>query len=82
MYLLFALAYLCTAWHIQPLIPSSTINNISRSVNNSNFTPVFFKQACHTNPAADKKWEGSSLYISIHLPLKFPNTSGNKNVSH
>ena len=31
------------------------INNISISVNNSNFTPVFFKQACHANPGADRK---------------------------
>ena len=30
-------------------------NSISASVNNSNFTPVFFKHACHANPGADKK---------------------------
>ena len=41
MYLLFAFAYLCIEWHIPPLIPSSTINSISKSVNNSNFTIVF-----------------------------------------
>ena len=35
-----------------------------QSVNNSNFTSVFFKQACHANPVADKKWARSSLYIS------------------
>ena len=40
---------------IRPLIPFSTINNISISANNSNSTPVFFKQACHANPGADKK---------------------------
>ena len=54
-YLLFALAYLCIARHIPPLIPFSTINNISISVNNSNFTPVFFKQDCNANPSAEKK---------------------------
>ena len=37
-----------------PLIPFSTINNILISVNNSNFTLVFFKQAFHANPGADK----------------------------
>ena len=37
------------------LIPFSSINNISISLINSNFSPVFFKQACHTNPGADKK---------------------------
>ena len=51
MYLLFAFACLCIAWHI----PSSTINNISQSVNNSNFIFVFFKNACHANPGNDKK---------------------------
>ena len=54
MRLLFAFAYLCIAWHIPPLIPFSTINNISILVNNSNYTPVFFKQACHANPGAYK----------------------------
>ena len=29
------------------------------------------KQACHANPDAEKKWAGSSSYISIHLFLKF-----------
>ena len=32
----------------------SIINSISLSVNNSNFTSVLFKQACHANPGADK----------------------------
>ena len=30
-------------------------SNISTSVNNSNLTSVFFKQAYHANPGADKK---------------------------
>ena len=58
-YLLLTFAYLCIAWHIPPLIPFLTIINIL-FVNNSNFTPVFFKQACQTNPGADKKWVGPS----------------------
>ena len=43
-YLLFALAYLCIAWHIPPLVPFSTINNISISVNNSNLIPIFLNK--------------------------------------
>ena len=82
MLLLFALAYLCIVWQIVPVVPFSTINSISTSVNNSNFTFVLFKHACHANPGADKKWAGSSLYISIHLFLIFSNTSASKNVSH
>ena len=61
---------------------STTINNISTSVNNSNFISVYLKQACHTNPGADRKWAGSSSYISIHLFLKFSNTSFDKLIDH
>ena len=43
----------------------SVSNNILISVNNSNFTFVFLKQACHVNPGADKTSAGSSLYISV-----------------
>ena len=53
-YLLFALAHLCMTWQIPPLVPFSTINSISLSVNNSNSTFVFFKHAFHANPGADK----------------------------
>ena len=81
MYLLFALAYLYTALHIPLLVPSTTIITISLSVNNSNFTSVVFKQACHDNPGADKKYAGSSSYISKHLFLKFSNTSASNEVS-
>ena len=78
-YLLFALAHLCTARHIPHRMPFSTINNISISVNNYNSTPVFFKQVCHANPGADKKWAGSRSKNSIHLFPKFSNTSGSNN---
>ena len=45
------------------------------SVDNSDFTFVFFKQACHANPGADKKQEGSCSYISIHLSHHTEHTS-------
>ena len=67
MYLFLTFAYLCISWTILPLISFSTINNISISVNNSNFTPDNFKQACHANLGADKKRTVSSSYVSIHL---------------
>ena len=35
-------------------MPFSTINSISISVNNSNFTSAFFKAACHAKPG-DKR---------------------------
>ena len=54
---------------------------MSKFANNSNFTPVFFKQACHANPGADKKDTGSSSYLSLHLPLKFSKTSASNNLS-
>ena len=79
MYLLFALAYLCVDWHIPPLIPASNINNISISVSSSNFTIAIFKHAYHANPGADS--EGSSPYISIHVSLKFSETSASNYVS-
>ena len=62
-------------------MPFSTVNNISVLVDNSNSTLVFFKQACHANLGADKKWAGSSSYISIDLFLKFSNISASNNVS-
>ena len=67
--------------YVLRVVPFSTINNISKSVNNSNLVPIFFKQACHANPGADKKRAGSSLYISIHLFLKYSNKSASSNVS-
>ena len=32
-----------------------TITNVSISVNRSNFTFVFLKAACHTNPGVERK---------------------------
>ena len=52
--------YLRVASQIPPLVPFSTINSMSISVNNSNFTPVYFKQGFHANPGADTKYAGSS----------------------
>ena len=45
------------------------------SVKRSNFTLVFFKAACHANPGAERNFAGSSLYILIHIFLKFSNKS-------
>ena len=50
-----------------PLISSSILNNISMSVNNSDFASVFFKHICHSNPGAEQKYEESSPYISMHF---------------
>ena len=51
--------YWLIEWHISILIPFSTINSISVSVNNSNFTSVFSKAACQANPGAEKYFAGS-----------------------
>ena len=48
--------------HIPPLMPFSTINSISMSVNNSNFTSVFFEVASHANPGAEKTFTGSKTH--------------------
>ena len=78
--LMFAVAFRCIVWHISSVIPFSTFNEISISVNNCNFTIVFFKNACHNNPGADKKWAGSSSYIPISLLRTFSNTFASNNV--
>ena len=57
---LLAFAYLLIERHIPPLIPFSTINSISTSFNNSNFTSVFYKAACQANPEAERNFAGSS----------------------
>ena len=53
-YLLLVFVYQLIAWHITPLIPFSTICSVSISANNSNFISVFFRNACRTNPCAEK----------------------------
>ena len=55
MYLLFAVAYLCTACDMPPLVPFSNINNMSTSVNYSNFTFINFNKGVHARPGTDKK---------------------------
>ena len=59
-YLSLAVAYLLTEWHNPPLIPFPSINNISTSVNNFNFTSVVFKVTSQANPEGEKKFSGSS----------------------
>ena len=46
---------LCTACDISPLVPFPNINNMSTSVNNSNFTFVIFNIGVHASPGTDKK---------------------------
>ena len=40
-------------------MPFSIINSISISVNNSNFTLVFYKVTFHANPGDETNFEGS-----------------------
>ena len=44
-----------------PVIPFSTINNISISVKRSDFTLLLFKAACHGNPGAEKKLQDQNF---------------------
>ena len=55
---------------------------MSVSAKISYFTLLFFKAACHANPGAEKNFAGSSLYILIHIFLKFSNTSANNKMYH
>ena len=41
-------------------ITYSSSNSISMSVNNSNFTSVFFKASCHSNQGAERNFAGSN----------------------
>ena len=59
-YLLLAVEYAIIEWQIPPINPFPNINSISISVGNSNFTPIFFKTACHANPGDEKHFAGSS----------------------
>ena len=62
MYLLLAFTYLWIAWHIPPLLPFSTINNTSISIEKSNFTLISFNAACYANPGAVRN-EQAWFYI-------------------
>ena len=67
-YLLFAFEYLCIVWHISPLTHFSTIINISLFVNNSNFIPVFFKQAIKmSNYSVSLSVIISMLLLFLHI---------------
>ena len=80
MYLLLAFAYLYKEWHIPPLIPFSTIDNLSISVKRCNFTLVFSEAAYHGNAGPERNFARSSSYILIPIFLKVLNTSANNNV--
>ena len=58
-----------------------SINNVSISVERSNFHLVFFEAACHANPGVERNFAGSSPYILKHKFRKFSNTPDNNNVS-
>ena len=60
MYLLLTQGYLIIEMHMPLRIPSSNINSVFMSVNNSNFILVFLKHAYKANPGADTKRAGSS----------------------
>ena len=60
MNLLVAFAYREIVRHIPSLIPFSTINNLPILLNRSNFTFVFSKAGCHTNPESERKRAESS----------------------
>ena len=53
-YSLLAFVYLIIQWHISPLFPFSIMNSTSTSINNLNFSFVFFKNACKAEPS---NWE-------------------------
>ena len=58
---------------------SDTSDNISMSVDKSNFTLVHFKIPGNVNPGAERKCAGSSLYILGQVFRKMLNTSASKN---
>ena len=73
MYLLLAFACREIEWHISLFILFSFINDISISVQRSNFILVFLKAAYHANPGAKRNFSGSSSHILRHIFLKFSN---------
>ena len=79
MHLLIALSYRYIVWHIPRLITFSTINNISTSVNRSNFTFLFYNAAYHANPGAVRKRAGSSSYNLRKIFWKLSNRSAVNN---
>ena len=66
---------------IPPLVPSSTINSISISVNNSNFTSVFLCKLAMLILVQTKN-EQDQVHIFQYTYLqKFSNTSASNKVS-
>ena len=43
---------------IPPLMPFSTINSISISINSSNFSSIIFKAGFHANPGVERNCAG------------------------
>ena len=69
-----SMAYICSNTFF-------TINNMSVSINRSNFNLVFLKVGYHDNPGAEKNLAGSSLCILSHILRQLLNTSASNNVS-
>ena len=70
MFLLLAFMHWWIAWHILPLVPFSTVNNILASVNKSLLS--FLRQlACYATPVAERKW---AAYIEIKWAHIFQDT--------
>ena len=63
------------------LIPSSTINNITQSVNNSNFTFIFLNMLAMIILVTIRNVQDQARYTLMHMFLKFSNTSGSNKVS-
>ena len=68
-YLLLVFTYLLIKWHVPLLIPFSTIGIIEISVNNFNFTSVFFKATCQANQGAQKNFAGSNCLNSFYCKI-------------
>ena len=63
-------------------MPFSTINSISISVNNSDFSSEFLEAAYRANPGAEINFTGSKQSIFKQIFLKFSKPSAKSNVSN
>ena len=80
MYLLLAFVYWWITWHIPLLIPFSAINNISVSVNSSNF-PFFILKLLAMLVLVQKVNEQGKFHIfKEKLIWKFPSTTTRSNI--
>ena len=66
LYLLLVFTYLLIEWLNLPLIPFSSIINISITANNSNFS-LALPAVCQTNLGNERNFAGSTSKISKHF---------------